>query len=273
MRFFHLPAIGAIIVMFALSSMPTHAVAPGGATGISKYRGFDKCAAATVSQMQTWWTNSPYWDANIYIGGSSRACSQTNLTSSWVSSINSQGWGIIPTWVGPQAPCSGFSSRMSYDTATARSQGINQASSAHSAAVNLGFAAGTIIYYDIEAYDTSNTSCKAAVKAFLGGWDYQLHVKGDYAGIYGSSCGSNVAGWASLSTVPDDVWVAAWDGRHTVWGLSCLSDTLWSNNQRIHQYQGGHNETYGGITFNIDGDCEDGRVAAHGHAPASGICP
>jgi hypothetical protein len=33
------------------------AQAPGGSTRISLNRGFDKCTAATVAQMQTWWNN------------------------------------------------------------------------------------------------------------------------------------------------------------------------------------------------------------------------
>src|SRR5690606_8101911 len=93
-------------------------------------KGFDKCAAATASQMQSWKTNSPYKDANIYFGGSARACAQTNLTSSWVSTVFSQGWRLIPTWVGPQAPCTSYGNRFSYDTATARTQGLNEASAA-----------------------------------------------------------------------------------------------------------------------------------------------
>ena len=80
---------------------------------ISFNKGFDKCAAGTVAQMQTWRTSSPYRDANIYYGGSARACSQTNLTPSWVSAVFQQGWRLIPTWVGPQAPCSSFGNKFS----------------------------------------------------------------------------------------------------------------------------------------------------------------
>src|SRR5690606_7291013 len=46
-------------------------VTPQGST-TSFDKGFDKCAAATASQMQSWKTNSPYKDANIYFGGSAR---------------------------------------------------------------------------------------------------------------------------------------------------------------------------------------------------------
>ena len=38
----------------------------------------------------------------------------------------------------------------------------------------------------------------------------------------------------------------------------------WANHQRLHQYSGGHNETYGGVTLNIDGDYLDGATAYTG---------
>ena len=47
-----------------------------------------------------------------------------------------------------------------------------------------------------------------------------------------------------------------------MWGISCLSDGLWTNHQRIRQYAGGHNETWGGVTLNIDSNVSDGVVAA-----------
>ena len=40
------------------------------------------------------------------------------------------------------------------------------------AAVNLGLAAGSILYYDMERYDetTATTGCRTATTAFLKGW-------------------------------------------------------------------------------------------------------
>jgi hypothetical protein len=233
----------------------------------SNNKGFDKCAAATVSQMQTWWNSSPYYDANIYIGGVSRSCAQANLNASWVTQIFAQGWKLIPTWVGPQAPCSAYSNKISSNTTTARSQGISEANSAANTASQLGLNPQTIIYYDLEHYNT-DASCSAAVKAFLGGWTQRLHELGNIAGVYGSPI--NAAGdWVAASPVPDAVWLAKWDDRVTVWGLNPLSDTLWSNNQRLHQYHGGHDETYGGITFNIDNDISGGPVAGSGSSPCN----
>jgi photosystem II stability/assembly factor-like uncharacterized protein len=229
---------------------------------VSNSKGFDKCAAATVNQMQTWWTNSPYFDANIYIGGISRSCAQANLNASWVTQSFAQGWKLIPTWVGPQAPCSSFANRISSDAPTARSQGISEANSATNAATQLGLSPQTIIYYDLEQYNTT-TSCSAAVNAFLDGWTQRLHQLGNISGVYGSPI--NAAGdWINIPTPPDAVWIAKWDDRVTVFGLSPLSDAFWNNNQRIHQYHGGHDETYGGVLFNIDNNISGGPVAGSG---------
>jgi hypothetical protein len=40
-----------------------------------------------------------------------------------------------------------------------------------------------------------------------------------------------------------------------------VPDDLWANQQRIHQYDGGHTETYGGVRLNIDGNYVDGATA------------
>ena len=73
-------------------------------------RGFDACAAPSLSSMTAWMSKSPYVGVGIYIGGSNRGCSQPNLTSAWVSNVIAQGWHTVPIWVGPQAPCSALSS-------------------------------------------------------------------------------------------------------------------------------------------------------------------
>jgi hypothetical protein len=234
---------------------------------VSTKLGFDQCSAGTVSQMSTWWKASPYRDANIYIGGSNRGCSQPTLNSSWVTSIFHQGWHIIPTWVGPQAPCAGFARSISTNTTTAFNEGVSEATSAISAADALGLS-GSIIYFDMEHYDNTNSGCQAAVDSFISGWSHKLRSSGFRAGVYGSPF-DMAAGWATVANVPDDVWIADWNGSTSTINISPLSNTLWVHCQRLHQYRGGHNETWGGITFNIDNDSENGQVAA----PAGTVSP
>ena len=43
-----------------------------------------------------------------------------------------------------------------------------------------------------------------------------------------------------------------------------VPSTSWSNHQRIHQFRGGHDETYGGVTINIDSNYVDGATVGAG---------
>ena len=67
--------------------------------------GFDKCLTPSTGDMRSWLA-SPYRAVNIYFGGINRACNnQPELTPQWVSTVTSNGWGIIPTFVGLQSQC------------------------------------------------------------------------------------------------------------------------------------------------------------------------
>lgn len=225
------------------------------------HKGFDQCAAGTVSQMQAWWTSTPWSDANIYIGGENSACDTTNdarLTPTWIKSVLAQGWHLIPTWVGKQAPTSGCGgcSKHSTDSVTARAQGIAEANAAVAKARAIGLQIPTVIYYDMEGY--SGTS--AATAAFLDGWTARMHELNNTSGIYGGA-GNASTDWYGVANRADAVWIAAWNGQASVFGIAGLADSKWANQQRIHQYQGGHDETWNGVTFNIDSNYEDGPVA------------
>jgi photosystem II stability/assembly factor-like uncharacterized protein len=232
-------------------------------------QGFDKCTVPTISQMQTWWVESPYWAVNMYIGGISRACDQPNLTPYWINAVSQQGWTFIPTWVGPQAPCSSFRHRISSDPDTAYLEGKDEADMAVDAAIELGLWGDMVIYYDLEGY-SGGTSCRDTVATFMKGWVERLHQLGYQAGVYGSPCRSYLTDFSAINPVPDDVWIASWltPARYrsdaTVWlsgdAEQCLSNELWVNHQRIRQYSGGHSETYGELTFSIDSNALDGQV-------------
>ncbi len=67
-------------------------------------QGFDICEIPELAKLAVWWKSSPYTAVNLYIGGSARACANSNLTASYLAQLQRQGWKFIPTWVGPQAP-------------------------------------------------------------------------------------------------------------------------------------------------------------------------
>lgn len=243
------------------------AISPNGNTRISLERGFDKCTAATVSQMQTWWNNSPFYDVNIYMSGRNRGCSQPQLSPAWVTSVTNQGWRLIPTIVGYQSPCSVCTScqKHSSDAATAEQQGRGEADIAVTDANNLGLTSGSVLYYDMERYDdlSGTGACSTPTKAFLRGWTDRVKELGYISGVYGSPTNAN-NDWINIpqASQPDVVWLARWNNIMSVWGVAPLSDSFWTTHQRIHQWLGPRDETWGGVTFNIDNNISDAPLAA-----------
>ena len=226
--------------------------------------GFDACTAPSTSQMAAWLA-SPFRSVGIYIGGANRGCSQPNLTSSWVATVLTQGWKLVPIYVGLQAPCASISAAK-IDPATAGAQGAAAATDAMTRAAALSIGAQRPIFLDMEAYDNTNASCVAAVRAFVSGWAGQLHQGSYLAGFY-SSAASGIADQSAIATDPaynhlDVIWFAHWNNDPSIneptkaW----LPDNLWADHRRMHQYQGGHNETFGGVTINIDRDYVDAQV-------------
>ena len=254
-------------------------VTPGSFTGY----GFDQCTAPTQKAMDAWLTSSPYWAVGIYISGDSRGClRQPNLTPTWVSTQLAQGWRLLPITLGPQAACTtrerylhqvriNPSSSGSY--ATARQQGSAEASKTVAAARKLGISAGSTLWYDIEAFSVTKADCRESALSFLSAWTDRLHALGYVSGIY-SSGASGIkmlddarATRPGVYTMPDQLWIADWNGRADTASSYVRSDG-WMPHRRMHQYRGGHNETYGGVTINIDNNWLDlGRGSTPGKEP------
>jgi hypothetical protein len=119
---------------------------------------------------------------------------------------------------------------------------------------------GSVLYNDMEHYNRSDSSCRTAVLTFLSGWTTRLHERGYRSGVY-SSASSGIADLVDTynSTTyarPDHIWLARWDGVATT-SDSTIPASYWSNHQRVKQYLGGHNETYGGVAINIDNNYLD----------------
>ena len=227
--------------------------------------GFDQCAAPSLASM-TAWLQSPYRSVGIYIGGVNRACAQPNLTPSWVSQVRNLGWGFVPIYVGLQAPCFAHGgSKIS--TSQASQQGAAAAQDAAGNADALGLGAGSPIYFDLEAYATGNSGCTNAVLAFLSAWASQLHSLGYLAGAYGSMASlmtdlSNNYNNSSY-TRQDDVWFAHYNGEQSASdsaSFPAFKDSYWPK-RRLHQYLGGHQQTWGGVTINIDENWNDGQIS------------
>ncbi|OGO32003.1 MAG: hypothetical protein A2Z16_16755 [Chloroflexi bacterium RBG_16_54_18] len=246
-------------------------VNPGKRTFLTTGQGFDKCEIPTPDKLQAWIRNGPYSAVNLYIGGAARSCSNLALSATYISQLSQQGWKFIPTWVGPQASCySRPIARMSSDPVVSRQQGITEANAALDKAFDLGLTladrTGTVIYYDLENYDITNTPCHESAKAFIEGWSSQVRARGSIAGVY--SLGPILNAYYSLPEKPDVIWPAHWhlpyeyDPDATVWDVYMLSNSFWSSRERIRQYAGGHTETWGGISITIDSNVLDGLTAS-----------
>jgi Domain of unknown function (DUF1906) len=231
--------------------------------------GFDACSTPSSRTMAAW-ESSPYRAIGVYIGGANRACSQPNLTASWVSAETVAGWHLIPTYVGLQAPTSSCSSCAKLSSAQAIAQGTAAAVDAVAQASAVAIGPGSPIYFDMESY-TPGSSASSATLAFLEAWTSQLHSLGYLSGIYSSSA-SGIADLAaqvgSDYLQPDDLWIANWNGQQNT-ADSVVPAGAWSLHQRIHQYRGGHDESYGGATINVDNDYVDGATVGSA-TPASG---
>ena len=229
--------------------------------------GFDTCSAPSSKAMAAW-AESPFRGVGIYIGGENSACSQPNLSASWVSAQTTAGWHLIPTYVGLQAPTSSCSSCAKLTTVAAGIQGAAAAEDAVAEATVIGIGTGSPIYFDMESY-TRTTSATKAVLTFLEGWTNKLHELGYQSGVYSSS-GSGIADLAAqVGTTypsPDDLWIANWNNQENTLD-SVVPSTAWANHQRIHQFRGGHDDTYGGVTINIDSNYVDGATVGLGTPP------
>jgi hypothetical protein len=231
---------------------------------------FDKCEVPTLSQLQTWYTSSPYKAVNLYFGGISRYCSNSAISASYIQSIYAQGWKVIPTWVGHQAPCTSYKYPFPYDVEDAYQYGVNNANQAQARMKELGLTkpdgSGGIVYLDLEHFAYSS-SCSAAARAYLNGWTTRLSQLGTYSGLYSTSSGINDNRYYNIAKPPSAVWIAEWYSTpgfrsyETVWDLRYLSNDYWINHQRILQYSGGHDETWGSVKMNIDSNVTDGPMA------------
>ncbi len=275
-----LPAGPAASASAASAASATSAASPARSAGASSARrrgasaaavftglGFDACSAPSTATM-TAWAASPYHAIGIYLGGADSACSQPNLTPAWVSAETGAGWNLIPTYVGLQAPsnscgCQGIV------PGKAAAEGTAAAQDAIAQAQALGIGPGSPIYDDMEAFPLGTTNNKA-VLAYLAAWTNALHAGGYVSGVYSSS-DSGIQLLAAQTTTsfvePDDIWVANWNNQKSTTDPN-LPSTDWDAHQRLHQYQGGHSETYGGTTLDIDSDYLDGATDGGTVTPA-----
>jgi peptidoglycan hydrolase-like protein with peptidoglycan-binding domain len=235
--------------------------------------GFDQCLAPSQRAMDAWLHSSPFWAVGIYISGKSRGCrSQPNLTPAWVRTQLANRWRLLPITLGPQASCSTRFPRYGNDPtispdpsdnyARARAMGKAEADDAVGAAQALGIVRGSTLWYDLEAFDIRQERCRESALRFVSAWTTRLHKLGYVSGYYSSAAtGIRMIDDARVNrpgafALPDRIWIADWDGKANVESKHIRSDG-WKPRKRMKQYRGDHNETWGGVTINIDSNFID----------------
>ncbi|MFF3613456.1 glycoside hydrolase domain-containing protein [Streptomyces sp. NPDC002580] len=228
-------------------------------------RAFDTCTAPSLAAMKAWHTGF-YGAAAVYIGGKNRGCGQPNLTASWVKSVSTVGWKLIPLYVGAQPSCQTGSSPEKITASTAASLGAADGADAVAKASALGMKAGSPVYLDMESYDVTNKACDDAVLTYVRAFDKTLHAKTYRTGYYGftSSSAKAVATATDKTDLPGNLWYALWDKKNTTttdwpWGA-----TQFTGHSRAHQYMVNSKESRGGYTITVDRDAWDAPVAITG---------
>lgn len=265
-------AIGSSVMLLVGLAAPANAepetpiVYPSGSTVTRVDRlGFDTCTAPSLAALKAWRGTSPYSAVNIYFGGNNRGCAQPNLTKAWVRGATAAGWKLLPTYFGYQPYCMFGSKPNRYTASNATSRGTSDGTDAVAQAKALGLVPGSALYADVEHYDRTDSTCRTAVRRYVSAWTKTLHASGYLAGVYvhqNSGLRDLSATYNSTSYArPDAVWMARWDGNKSLTNWPTAPNSQWAIYQRAKQYRGDHNETWGGVTINIDSDAIKAPVA------------
>jgi hypothetical protein len=262
--FSHGLAVSTLLTVSALAG--PGASAARASSGYDVHQGIDKCGDQKDATVDALWTGTPFYNYGLYLGGAQSGWVSCTSSASFVSYVRNKGFGLMPLWDDLQAPCSSAAKKMSSNTTTARSQGVSAANAAKSTAAADGFTLSDVLWLDMEKFDESNASCKAAVHAYIDGWDSVLNTLTD-AGIYVNP--ANAVSLLSLTNKPDFAWFSVWDVEvNSVWGISGVPNSDWLNDRRIHQYRGPkpYHLPWGctsncTITVSVDVDCVNGWIA------------
>jgi hypothetical protein len=228
-------------------------------------KGFDTCVAQSTGFMRSW-LGSPYRATNIYLKSAQVAgdCrNQPELNRQWVRTVRSNGWALLPIFVGRQAPCRDDRSQTGFTAATSRSRGRAAAGSAVDRMRALGLGKHKPVYLDVEPYDTSKRKCAAAVVNYVEAWTRALHHRGYVAGIYAQATRGIEPIALHASPRPDDVWWALFN-RDPSTSYPTLHGH-WKGH-RIHQYAA--QSTANASTFNGQGPLQIDKNTVHAAAVA-----
>ncbi|MEX2983124.1 MULTISPECIES: glycoside hydrolase domain-containing protein [Streptomyces] len=265
----YLVALMAALAQVVVLALPAPAApVPAEAAGPSVYRGrgFDTCQAPPLTTLSAWGAAATYGAVGVYYGGRARACPrQRYLSHRWLTGARDLGWRVLPVFVGSQSPCVGASSKDGFPIGDDPwGQGTDEGHEAVRTAADLGIAAGSPLYYDMEAYDYRDEECADITLTFVQAWSSTVKSHGYIPGFYSSAASGvrhmEVARRAGEGDLPEILWFARWRVPASTARERVLSAGSWAH-RRIHQYAGNVTETHGGRKLTIDRNLVDAPVA------------
>jgi hypothetical protein len=222
--------------------------------------GFDSCTPP-LDTIRAW--RHEFGAVGIYIGGENMGCSFGTLSADWVRSVAALNWGMLPTFVGRQAPCTNAGGTSVIDASQAAAEGRQAGQEAVADDRTFGFGLGSPVYYDMEGYNATDPGCVSTVLTYLSAWDRQVNAEGYRSAVY-SSQDSGIADLQAAALAktpgfvkPDGVWIALWDN------VPSLSDgsLAWPLSDRVKQYAGNVWVSGGGYALQVDQDIVGGPLA------------
>ncbi len=254
-------------------AQPAGAVLPGPL--VVRGEGFDTSSLPPTSDMATWWDTTTYYAIGVYIGGENYGGSSPN--HAWLASVMTDSWDVWLIWVGPQSACADQAGLGSFsdNPTTAQDQGEAQGQAAVAAAAADGFGDEYLVY-DLEAFNSSNSTCLTAAQSFINGFEYEVHtVLHEHGAVYGSTCGSDLTAYTAHSNVPEAIYPADYGySDFATSPLQCIPNNAWDHNQRVHQWSGDTairiRSGDSAPSWTIDEDCLDGP--AQGNSAYDDAC-
>ena len=233
--------------------------------------GFDACAAPSSRTMSAW-AASPYRAIGVYIGGANRGLLAAQPDRDLGRRTGRRRLAPDPDLRRPAGADQRLQQLRQAELEHRRpSRGPKRPSDAVEEAQSVGMGPGSPIYFDMEAYTRTTSASRG---------DADLPLRLDRR-----SCTRSATSPASTAPAPRASPTSA---ARSAAATRCpttsgpptgtaqqntldpyLPSTAWAAHQRIHQYRGGHDETYGLMTINIDNNYVEGATVGAAIAAAA----
>ena len=260
-------AFAMVLAPFRPAAAEPNPVTPGDFRGF----GFDQCLAPTQRTMDVWLNHSPFLSVGIYISGNSRALPQpaepdaavdrhpaaqglaaaadhprpAGVMQRPVPALRRRPGDRRPSRSRRQVPVRPAPGPRRGREGGRRGQGARHRAAQHALVRPRGVRRQQLPVPRVRAGLPQRVDQQAARPRSTSPASTPAPAPGSRCSTTPGSSGPDAY------TLPDMIWIARWDGVANT-STSYIRDDGWRPGGRVKQYEGGHNETWGGVTINID---------------------